>query len=120
MNMKQRRAFTLIELLVVIAIIAILASLLLPALSSAKAKANRTYCLSNIRQVGMGMTMYADEANGFYPESGALIQWDQTDPTTKKFGWMQQISSYTMNTNIYRCPSNRSSLFAYFNCARAA
>jgi prepilin-type N-terminal cleavage/methylation domain-containing protein len=126
LNMGSRRAFTLIELLVVIAIIAILAAMLLPALSAAKQKAWTTQCLSNLRQVGLGMKMYADDNNGFYPESGGVVPWNQTDPTTKHSSWMQMIISYTANTNIYHCPANQrfpeeeQSAFNYFNGARAA
>jgi len=128
---KPQCAFTLIELLVVIAIIAILAALLMPALSSAKQKAWTTSCNSNIHQIGLGMRMFADDNNEFYPESGSTIYWGSVDPLTPpmgsgKIGWTEQIFPYVGNTNAYNCPGNvqlAKSLqgpFNYFNGCNAA
>ena len=127
---EPRRAFTLIELLVVIAIIAILAAMLLPALSSAKQRAWTTSCNSNLHQIGLGMRMFADDNNENYPESGTTIYWGATDTVppvgSGKASWMEQIFSYTGNTNVYRCPGNvqlalpLQGPFNYFNGCNAA
>lgn len=124
--MKTKRGFTLVELLVVIAIIAVLAALLLPTLGKAKAKAWSTQCLGHLRQIALGMRMYADDSNGRYPMSGGVILWDRTDPVSGTQSWMQQIISYVGSTNVYRCPANKlvpaakQSNFNYFNGTRAA
>lgn len=128
MNTFIHRHFTLIELLVVVSIIAILTSLLLPALSTAREKAREISCVGNVKQIGVGIFNYIDDSDGFFPsynlggEAATQMWYSNIDekmrnvvptsrtiegeppvwvcPANKKPGWNYNTLSYGYNRNI--------------------
>jgi len=120
---KDRRgAFTLIELLVVIAIIGILASLILPSLSRAKQRANVTVCINNLRQIGIGLALYAGEHDERYPSVSRLTTPDDrgsrvwmalggkdpvpNHPAHVPLAVNRPLARYVSNQKTFRCPAD--------------
>src|SRR5688500_14742174 len=95
---RARRGFTMIELLVVIAIIAIMAGMMLPVLSKAREAGRRVVCMSNLRQVGMGLQMYASDHGERLPALG---------PSGRE--WPLDIMSYIGSSQIFTCPTDNHS-----------
>lgn len=117
----KNRAFTLIELLVVIAIIAILAAILFPVFAQAKAAAKRTACLSNEKQIGMGLYMYVSDNDDTLPMANypgapnyvgppfTVFAWHAGEGIAE-LSWADLLLAYTKNIPIFACPEDSSGL----------
>jgi len=122
---SRSEGFTLIELLVVIAIISILSAILFPVFARARESARRASCLSNLKQIGLGMTMYVQDYDEHYPMAlegkwggpykpqttpgwpGTKFQVSDGNPGGHFFSWMDMIYPYVKNTQIFVCPSKQ-------------
>ncbi len=106
----MRKGFTLIELLVVIAIIAILAAILFPVFAQAREKARQTGCLSNVKQIGLGVQMYLQDYDEYVPRNAfadppRVAEGDHfTNCSSPR--WMDVMQPYVKNTQLHNCPSD--------------
>jgi prepilin-type N-terminal cleavage/methylation domain-containing protein/prepilin-type processing-associated H-X9-DG protein len=130
-SVRRPRAFTLIELLVVIAVIAVLMAILMPALNRAREQGKRAACMGNLKQLGLGWVMYAEENNsklveGNAGDPGQFGAYDPVNGHSKEDPWVYRdwnrtteeeelqalrdgaLYPYVQQTKLYRCPTGRS------------
>lgn len=119
MERRHRRAFTLVEVLVVIAILAVLAGILFPVFTQTRATARGVSCLSNIRQIGLALHLYAQDADEYWPRMDGCVQGPSPlgspatgcdDPYGQRvnhYKWPAWVLPYTGNVDIFLCPSRQ-------------
>ena len=113
--MQRRRGFTLIELLVVIAIIAILAAILFPVFAKAREKARQSSCLSNQKQIGLGMMMYAQDYDETIPQY--RHDWPGRTVAYEYCLWYWLVNPYVKNRQVFICPSQQEVATASYKCS---
>jgi len=111
----RKLGFTLIELLVVIAIISILAAILFPVFARARESARRASCLSNMKQIGLGLIMYVQDYDETYPRADQCTTSVCANSSSPRSQWPTYIQPYVKSSQIFLCPSSSSTSTLYWN-----
>ena len=114
------RGFTLIELLTVIAIIGVLAGILIPVVGMVRAKAQAAASVSNLRQIHLALSLFADEHRDLFPRATDKVNWDLTQTDPMEMAWTQQLRPYSADQKFFLTPRFDREGSAYFIGARAA
>lgn len=114
------RGFTLIELLTVIAIIGVLAGILIPVVGMVRNKGRAAASVSNLRQIYLALSLFADENRELFPKATDTIDWDLDETDPAKMAWTQQLRPYSADQSFFLTPRFEREGSAYFLGARAA
>ena len=112
--------FTLIELLTVIAIIGVLAAVLVPVIGTVRAKGRASASVSNLRQIHLALTLFADEHRDAYPKATNTVDWNLAETDSAKMAWTQQLARYSADQSFFLTPRFDREGSAYFLGVRAA
>lgn len=107
MQRSRRNAFTLIELLVVIAIISVLAAILFPVFARARENARRASCMSNLKQIGLGIMQYTQDYDERYPTY--RVPDASSNYAADPYGWVDSIQPYVKSYQLFQCPTESTS-----------
>ena len=123
---RTKAAFTLVELLVVIAIIAILAAILFPVFARAREKARQSSCVSNLKQIGLGLKQYAQDYDGSYPDKTTLMGGATIRAANDPQSLPRILDPYIKGDQIWICPSGFEDLkktgntYTYYTAGKSA
>ncbi|AHF90353.1 N-terminal cleavage protein [Opitutaceae bacterium TAV5] len=119
--LRQKTGFTLIELLTVVAIIGVLAAILIPTVALVRKKARAAASISNLRQIHLAFTLFADDHREQYPMPAGTVPWKENPSDTETLAWTQQLFPYTQSKDVFTTPTfEKEGTCGYFMSVRAA